>query len=61
MPSVHDRFSLVSDFEVAGDQVRAVPELIEGLNRGDRYQVRRAVAIARHCSRRAAGSAAVSK
>jgi excinuclease ABC subunit B len=39
MPSVHDRFNLVSDFEVAGDQVRAVPELVEGLNRGDRYQV----------------------
>ncbi len=39
MPSVHDRFKLVSDFEVAGDQVRAVPELIEGLNRGDSHQV----------------------
>ena len=39
MPSVHDRFSLVSDFEVAGDQVRAIPELIEGLNRGDQHQV----------------------
>jgi len=39
MPSVHDRFTLVSDFEVCGDQVRAVPELIEGLNRGDRRQV----------------------
>ncbi len=39
MPSVHDRFSLVSDFEVAGDQVRAVPELIDGLNRGDKSQV----------------------
>ena len=39
MPSVHDRFSLVSDFEVAGDQVRAIPELIEALNRGDQHQV----------------------
>ena len=39
MPSVHDRFTLVSDFEVRGDQVRAIPELIEGLNRGDRHQV----------------------
>ena len=39
MPSVHDRFTLVSDFEVAGDQVRAVPELIDGLNRGDKSQV----------------------
>ena len=39
MPSVHDRFSLVSDFEVRGDQVRAMPELIEGLNRGDQHQV----------------------
>ena len=39
MPSVHDRFTLVSDFEVRGDQVRAIPELIDGLNRGDRHQV----------------------
>ena len=39
MPSVHDRFSLVSDFEIRGDQVRAIPELIEGLTRGDKHQV----------------------
>jgi excinuclease ABC subunit B len=39
MPSVHDRFTLVSDFEVRGDQVRAIPELVAGLNRGDRQQV----------------------
>jgi excinuclease ABC subunit B len=39
VPSVHDHFNLVSDFEVAGDQVRAIPELIEGLNRGDQHQV----------------------
>jgi excinuclease ABC subunit B len=39
MPSVHDRFTLVSDFEVRGDQVRAIPELIDGLNRGDGHQV----------------------
>src|SRR4026208_1403767 len=39
MPSVHDRFKLVSDFEVAGDQVRAVPELIDGRRRGDHHQV----------------------
>jgi len=39
MPSVHDRFKLVSDFEVRGDQVRAVPELVEALNRGDSHQV----------------------
>ncbi|HET9360954.1 MAG TPA: excinuclease ABC subunit UvrB [Vicinamibacterales bacterium] len=39
MPSVHDRFRLVSDFEVRGDQVHAVPELVEGLNRGDTHQV----------------------
>ncbi len=39
MPSVHDRFALVSDFEVRGDQIRAVPELVEGLTRGDRHQV----------------------
>jgi excinuclease ABC subunit B len=39
MPSVHDRFTLVSDFQVRGDQVRAIPELVEGLNRGDSHQV----------------------
>jgi excinuclease ABC subunit B len=38
MPSVHDRFKLVSDFQLAGDQVQAVPELIEGLTRGDTHQ-----------------------
>jgi excinuclease ABC subunit B len=39
MPSVHDRFTLVSDFEVRGDQVRAIPELVDGLNRNDSHQV----------------------
>ena len=39
MPSVHDRFTLVSDFEVRGDQLRAIPELVDGLNRGDSHQV----------------------
>jgi excinuclease ABC subunit B len=39
MPSVYDRFTLTSDFELRGDQVHAVPELVEGLNRGDKHQV----------------------
>ena len=39
MPSVTDRFTLASDFELAGDQVQAVPELVAGLNRGDKHQV----------------------
>jgi len=39
MPSVYDRFSLVTDFEIRGDQVRAIPELVDGLNRGDQHQV----------------------
>jgi excinuclease ABC subunit B len=39
MPSVYDRFNLVSDFDLAGDQKRAIGELTEGLDRGDRYQV----------------------
>ena len=39
MTSRSDRFQLVSDFELRGDQVRAVPELIDGLNRGDKHQV----------------------
>src|SRR5215212_11041320 len=39
MPSVHDRFHLVSDFELAGDQPRAIGELTEGLECGDHHQV----------------------
>src|SRR5256886_2312842 len=39
MPSVYDRFTLVSDFELAGDQPRAIKELVEGLERGDSHQV----------------------
>src|SRR3981189_3007769 len=39
MPSVYDRFNLVSDFELAGDQPRGCGELVEGLERGDRHQV----------------------
>ena len=39
MPSLHDRFNLVSDFELAGDQPRAIGELVDGLERGDRHQV----------------------
>jgi excinuclease ABC subunit B len=39
MPSVNDRFTLTSDFELRGDQVRAVPELVAGLERGDLHQV----------------------
>ena len=38
MPASQGRFALVSDFELRGDQVRAVPELTEGLERGDRFQ-----------------------
>jgi excinuclease ABC subunit B len=39
MPSVYDRFNLVSDFSLAGDQERAIGELVDGLNRGDKHQV----------------------
>src|SRR3981081_4290583 len=39
MPSLYDRFSLVSDFSLAGDQERAIGELVDGLDRGDRHQV----------------------
>ena len=39
MPTVSDRFVLASDFELAGDQVHAVPELVDGLNRADQHQV----------------------
>jgi excinuclease ABC subunit B len=36
---VADRFELVSTFDLQGDQRRAIAELLEGLNRGDRHQV----------------------
>src|SRR5919198_3353529 len=39
MPSIYDRFKLVSDFELRGDQPRAIQELTEGLERGDSHQV----------------------
>jgi len=39
MPSQFDRFNLVTDFELKGDQARAIPELVEGLERGDGHQV----------------------
>jgi excinuclease ABC subunit B len=39
MPSGHDQFKLVSDFELRGDQNRAVTELSDGLIRGDKCQV----------------------
>src|SRR5476649_1148758 len=39
MPSLYDRFNLVSDFSLAGDQKRALGELVDGLERGDAHQV----------------------
>src|SRR3989449_1218600 len=39
MPSLYDRFNLVSDFVLAGDEARAIGELTEGLDRGDPHQV----------------------
>ena len=39
MPSLYDRFNLVSDFSLAGHQKRAIEELVEGLDRGDPHQV----------------------
>src|SRR5258708_32109002 len=39
MPSLYDTFNLVSDFTLAGDQPRAIGELVDGLERGDRAQV----------------------
>jgi excinuclease ABC subunit B len=38
MPSTYDRFELVSDFELRGDQARAIDELAQGLERGDPAQ-----------------------
>ena len=39
MPSTYDRFKLVSEFELRGDQPRAVEELTDGLLGGDKHQV----------------------
>src|SRR5215211_1583458 len=39
MASKYDRFNLVTDFELRGDQARAIDELVDGLNRGDKAQV----------------------
>src|SRR5471032_3657320 len=39
MPSLYDRFNLVSDFSLAGDQKRALGELVDCLERGDKHQV----------------------
>src|SRR5829696_600456 len=39
MPSKYDRFSLVTEFDLAGDQARAIDELVDGLERGDQHQV----------------------
>src|SRR5574339_603398 len=39
LPSVHDRFALVTDFDLRGDQAQAIDELVSGLERGDRHQV----------------------
>jgi excinuclease ABC subunit B len=39
MASKYDRFTLVTDFELKGDQARAIDELVEGLDRGDKAQV----------------------
>ncbi|MDE3157020.1 MAG: excinuclease ABC subunit UvrB [Acidobacteriota bacterium] len=39
MASAHDRFTLVSDFALAGDQPVAIGELVAGLERGDPHQV----------------------
>ena len=39
MPSASGRFTLVSDFELRGDQARAIGELHAGLDRGDPWQV----------------------
>src|SRR6187397_1477845 len=39
MSSKYDRFELVTDFELRGDQAQAIDELVDGLNRGDKAQV----------------------
>ena len=38
IPLDHRRFKVVSDFEPAGDQPKAIRQLSEGIERGDRFQ-----------------------
>jgi len=38
-PTVSDRFRLETDFELRGDQPRAIGQLVDGLERGDKAQV----------------------
>ena len=33
------KFKLYSNYEPAGDQPKAIKELVEGINRKDKYQV----------------------
>ena len=37
--SLEQPFKVVSDFEPTGDQPKAIEELLEGLNRGEKHQV----------------------
>ena len=39
MPAVQDQFRLETDFELKGDQPRAIEQIVEGLNRQDKAQV----------------------
>jgi excinuclease ABC subunit B len=39
MPSVQDRFEIVTDFQPKGDQPQAIAQLVEGVERGDPHQV----------------------
>ena len=39
MVSTYDKFTLITNFELKGDQERAIDELTEGLQRGDAHQV----------------------
>ena len=39
MATVSDRFELETDFDLKGDQPRAIAQLCEGLVRGDAAQV----------------------
>ena len=39
MPAVLDQFRLETDFELQGDQPRAIDQIVEGLNRQDKAQV----------------------
>src|SRR5688572_8729414 len=43
MPSLYDKFKLVSDFELKGDQARAIPELVDVTGSGKTFTMAKVI------------------